>query len=133
MSSPARILVLDDNVDVAQGVGEILELSGHDVVIVHDGLSAVSAYSRGGIDVGLFDIRMPGMNGVEAFGEILRAQPGAKVIFMSGYADCDLVTRAMESGARGYLSKPFDPEAMLSLVDTVLASTAAASAPAAAI
>lgn len=119
MTNPARILVLDDNVDVAQGVGEILEMSGYDVILVHDGQNAVSTYCNGGIDVGLFDIRMPGMNGVEAYLEIRRSRPDANVIFMSGYADNELVMTAMSNGARGYLSKPFEPEAMLELLSEV--------------
>jgi len=119
MTNPARILVLDDNVDVAQGVGEILEMSGYDVILVHDAQNAVSAYCNGGIDVGLFDIRMPGMNGVEAYLEIRRSRPNANVIFMSGYADNELVMTALNNGARGYLSKPFEPEAMLELLSEV--------------
>jgi DNA-binding response OmpR family regulator len=117
-----RILVLDDNVDVAQGVGEILELSGYEVVLVHDGLSAVAAYRNGGIDFGLFDIRMPGMNGVEAYLEIRRTHPDAKIVMMSGYADDTLVNTALDNGAIGLLSKPFDPEVMLAHVNNVQSS-----------
>ncbi len=113
------ILVLDDNVDVAQGVADILEMCGYAVVQVHDGPSAVAAFLGGGIDMGLFDVRMPGMNGVEAFLEIKRQAPAAAVILMSGYADEDLVKLAMDNGALGLLSKPFEPEDMLSRIEDV--------------
>ena len=113
------ILVLDDNVDVAQGVADILEMCGYTVVQVHDGPSAVSAYLAGGIDIGLFDVRMPGMNGVEAFLEIKRQAPAAAVILMSGYADEDLVKLAIDNGALGLLSKPFEPEDMLNRIEDV--------------
>ncbi|MBX9925728.1 MAG: response regulator [Hyphomicrobiaceae bacterium] len=113
------ILVLDDNVDVAQGVADILEMCGYSVVQVHDGPSAVAAYLAGGIDMGLFDVRMPGMNGVEAFLEIKRQAPAAAVILMSGYADEDLVKLAIDNGALGLLSKPFEPEDMLNRIEDV--------------
>ncbi len=113
------ILVLDDNVEVAQGVADILEMCGYTVVQVHDGQSAVTTYLAGGIDIGLFDIRMPGMNGVEAFLAIKRELLSAAVILMSGYADEDLVAKAIENGALGLLSKPFEPEDMLNRIEDI--------------
>jgi CheY-like chemotaxis protein len=113
MESSNAVLVLDDNVDVAQGVADILELSGYAVTMVHDGPSAVSAYCNTKFDLGLFDVRMPGMNGVEAFMEIRRHVPDASVLLMSGYADDDLIATALTSGALGILSKPFEPDDML--------------------
>jgi CheY-like chemotaxis protein len=113
MSKPVRVLVLDDNIDVAQGVAEILELSGYQVTLVHDALSAVDAYCGGNVDMGLFDVRMPGMNGVEAFHEIRRRRPDASILLMSGFADDDLVSSALTNGALGLLSKPFEPDEML--------------------
>ncbi len=119
MTHPIRVLVLDDNVDVAQGVAEILELSGYHVTLVHDGLSAVSAYCGGNVDMGLFDVRMPGMNGVEAFHEIKRQRPNASILLMSGFADDELVTSALTNGALGLLSKPFEPDEMLARLEQV--------------
>jgi CheY-like chemotaxis protein len=112
-----KILVLDDNIDVAQGVADILEMCGYAVTQVHDGESAVAAYCAGNFDLGLFDVRMPGMNGVEAFLEIKRQRPDASVILMSGYADDQLVASALDNGALGLLSKPFEPEEMLNCVE----------------
>lgn len=119
MSSNVKILVLDDNIDVAQGVGEILEMSGYDVTLVHDGKSAVSTYCEGQFDVGLFDVRMQGMNGVEAFLEIKRQHPNASIILMSGYADDNLIESAFNNGVLGLLSKPFEPDEMLDQVGKI--------------
>lgn len=116
-----RVLVLDDNVDVACSVRDILEMCDHEVVVVHDGPAAVAAYLSAEFDIALFDIRMPGMNGVEAFLTILEERPDACVVFMSGYADKDLVETGMKSGAKGFLSKPFDPDIMIELVTNVVA------------
>ena len=116
MTDTLRILVLDDNVEVAEGVAEILEISGYDVRLVHDGESAVTAFCSGQFDMGLFDVRMPGKNGVEAYLEIRESFPNAKIALMSGYAEDSVVQTALDNGALGLLCKPFDPEAMLELV-----------------
>lgn len=116
MDGSNAVLVLDDNIDVAQGVTDILELCGYDVTMVHDGPSAVSAYRNAKFSLGLFDVRMPGMNGVEAFMEIRKYVPDASVLLMSGYADDTLVEAALSSGALGILSKPFEPDDMLERV-----------------
>jgi DNA-binding NtrC family response regulator len=126
MKAQLRILVLDDAVDVAQGIAEILDLFDYDVVLAHDGPTAIEVYNTRDIDIGLFDIRMPGMNGVEAFLEVRRQHADAKIIMMSGYADDDLITCALENGARGLLAKPFDPDAMLDIVNGIVSETSVA-------
>lgn len=118
MKNGIRILVLDDNVDVALGLAEILELHDYDVTVVHDGKSAVSAFTNGQIDLGLFDVRMPGMNGVEAFIEIRRRDPHATVLLMSGYADDEIIETALKNGALGLLAKPFEPDELLSRLES---------------
>ena len=122
MKNGVRILVLDDNVDVALGLAEILELHDYDVTVVHDGKSAVSAFNKHKIDLGLFDVRMPGMNGVEAFIEIRRRNPDAIVLLMSGYADDEIIETALKNGALGLLSKPFEPDELLSKLESAQAS-----------
>lgn len=118
--TPLHILVLDDHIDVAQGIAEILDLFGYEVTLAHNGPAAISAYNNQNIDVGLFDIRMPGMNGVEAFLQIRKQHPNANIIMMSGYADDELVDCALKNGAHGLLPKPFEPEGMLAKVSEVL-------------
>lgn len=116
MATCKHILVLDDNVDVAQGVADILDLCGYRVTMAHNGPAAIEAFDQGDIDLGIFDIRMPGMNGVQAFLEIRRRHPGAHVIMMSGYADEGLIESALENGALGLLPKPFEPDALIDRV-----------------
>jgi CheY-like chemotaxis protein len=121
VKNQVRILVLDDNVDVALGLAEILELHDYVVTVVHDGKSAVSAFTDGKIDLGLFDVRMPGMNGVEAFIEIRRRDPHATVLLMSGYADDEMIETALKNGALGLLAKPFEPDELLSRLESAQA------------
>jgi two-component system response regulator HydG len=128
MTDTLKILVLDDHVEVAESLGEILELIGHEVTLVHSGLDAVRAFLGRHFDFGLFDVKMPGMNGVESFLEIKRQRPDARIVMMSGYADDGLIEKAIESGALGLLKKPFEPDDLISKLDELVASQAAAGA-----
>lgn len=119
MSVERRVLVLDDNVDVAESLGEILELNGYQVALAHDGASAVEIYFEKGIEIGLFDVKMPGMNGVEAFLAIKQRDPNARIVMMSGYADDGLIAAALNNGAIGLLGKPFEAEDMLAAISGI--------------
>jgi CheY-like chemotaxis protein len=117
MANQMNILVLDDHVDVAASIGEILELDGHQVTLVHNGESAVAAFSRKSFDLGLFDVKMPGMNGVESFIEIRKFRPNANVVMMSGFADDGVIEKALKNGARGLLRKPFEVEDLMAKLE----------------
>ena len=122
MSASLVILVLDDHVDVAESLGEILELKGHTAKIVHCGPDAVEAFRKVMFDLAIFDVKMPGMNGVEAFLAIKNFRPDARIVMMSGYADDGLVARAMDGGALGLLRKPFAIEDLMTRVDAIAAA-----------
>jgi two-component system response regulator HydG len=126
-----NILVLDDHVEVAESLGEILELENHKVMLVHDGLSAVKAFREHQFDLGFFDIKMPGLNGVDSFLEIKKIKPLARIIMMSGFADDKLVSKAFDNGALGLLRKPFEVEELLAKLAEA-ASLCAPGSPAAA-
>jgi two-component system, NtrC family, response regulator HydG len=113
MAKPLKILVLDDHLDVAASLGEILELDGHEVTLAHNGLSAVAAYNASPFDLGLFDVKMPGMNGVDSFMEVRKRRPEANVVMMSGYADDGVIEKAIKHGARGILRKPFEVDELM--------------------
>ena len=113
MTRSLNILVLDDHIEVAESLGEILELERHTVTLVHDGLSAVQAFREHNFDLGFFDIKMPGLNGVESFLEIKKDRPSARVIMMSGFADDELISKALDNGALALLRKPFDVDELL--------------------
>ena len=74
-----RILVLDDHVEMAEAVAELLEFEGHSMRIVHNGSEAVEAFRQEPFDLAFFDIRMPGMNGVEAFIAVKNEYPNASI------------------------------------------------------
>ena len=106
MKRSLRILVVDDDADNANSMGELLEMEGHRPLVVHDGESAIAAYLKEDFDIAFMDVMMPGKNGVESFLEIKRLKPGARVYMMTGYSVEQLLQQAIAGGAMGVFSKP---------------------------
>jgi PAS domain S-box-containing protein len=114
----ARILVADDNHDAADSLAMILEMSGHEVRVVHDGRSALSVARTFRPDTALLDIGMPHMNGYEV-ARALRQEPwGASLtlIALTGWGQASDRKRAIDAGFDRHLTKPVDPEALQSLL-----------------
>lgn len=119
MTRPMRILVVDDDVDNACSMGELFELEGHSVMVVHSGEAAIGAWLAEDFDIAFMDVMMPGKNGVESFLEIRRSKPGAKVYMMTGYSVEQLLQQAIAGGALGVLTKPVDSGKLLNALDSV--------------
>lgn len=119
MTHPLNILVVDDDFDNAASLGELFEMEGHNVHVVHNGEDAIVAYCRESFDVAFMDVMMPGKNGVESFLEIRRLKPAARVFMMTGYSVEELLVQAMRGGAMGVLEKPFDAGEVLRLAENV--------------
>ncbi|MCA2215330.1 response regulator [Jidongwangia harbinensis] len=124
MKPPVRVLVADDQTLLRAGLRGICESEPGIVVAgeAADGAAAVAAVRAGGIDVVLMDLRMPGMDGVEATRQ-LTADPGASagvaVLVLTTFETDEHVLDAVAAGARGYLGKDADPEVLLDGIRTV--------------
>jgi two-component system, NtrC family, response regulator HydG len=101
-----RILVVDDDRDHAESIADILAMHGHEVEMAFTGEEAVRRFAQGGFDLTLMDVKLPGMNGIEAFFEIRRSRSDARVIMMTGFSVEELLSQAMLNGAHGVLYKP---------------------------
>jgi CheY-like chemotaxis protein/two-component sensor histidine kinase len=113
-----RILVADDNEDAANSLAMILEMSGHDVRVVHDGRAAVSVAHTFRPDTVLLDIGMPQLNGYEV-AQALRQEPwggGIWLIALTGWGQESDRRRAIDAGFDHHLTKPVDPDALESLL-----------------
>jgi two-component system, NtrC family, response regulator HydG len=113
------IFIVDDDVDFAESLAEILELEGHTCEMVHDGEAALEKIKEKKFDLTFMDIKLPGKNGVESFMDIKKIRPDAKVIMMTGYSVEELLNQAVENGAWGILYKPLDLDKALSMVKKV--------------
>jgi DNA-binding NarL/FixJ family response regulator len=99
------VLLAEDHVETAGQLHLLLQRDFDVVALVEDGEALVSAAARLTPDVIVTDIRMPGLNGIEACVLILRDHPKARVIFVTVHAEPTLVARGLAAGALGYVLK----------------------------
>jgi len=112
----ARVLVVDDEIDAADGVKDILEAEGHLVGVAHDGASAMQAASMMNPDVALVDLRLKGEYGLDVI-EALRAKyPDMIFVVQTGNSDAQVVISALRQGVYDYLVKPLEPDQLISVV-----------------
>lgn len=112
--SPARrtILIVDDNVDAANSVAELLNLLGNDAKVVHDGTTALDAIEETVPDIVLLDISLPDIDGFEVARRI-RAQhqnAGITLIALTGWGQDSDKDQSIEAGFDGYWVKPVSLE-----------------------
>lgn len=114
-----RILIVDDEENMLTTLADILVDEGYKVSTAGTGEEAVEICSKEAHEIILMDVRMPGIDGVEAFRQIRRHQEGVRVILMSAYSIDALKEAAIDDGAIAFLSKPLDLEKVISLVGEV--------------
>ncbi len=117
-AKPIRILLADDHTLFRQGMRALLD-SVPDLELIGEagtGEEAVVRVAELRPDVVLMDIKMPGVNGIEATRRILAADPRAAVIVLTMFEDDDSVVAALRAGARGYVLKGADETEMLRVV-----------------
>jgi PAS domain S-box-containing protein len=115
----ARVLVVDDNVDSANSLAEVLRLWGYRALSVHDGRAALEAVRSYRPRFVLLDIGLPGMDGYQVAAQLQQERDGAGLclIALTGYGQEQDRTRALESGFDQHLTKPVDLAALRRLLD----------------
>jgi len=102
-----RILVAEDETIIRLDLKEILERAGFEVCAeARDGDEAVALAAREKPDLAILDVKMPGLDGIEAARRILGERP-IPIVILTAYGQDELVSRAVEAGVFGYLVKPF--------------------------
>jgi DNA-binding NtrC family response regulator len=119
IGSAERILIVDDEKSMRVTLAAILRDEGYDVTTAATGEEAVALCAKESFSVVLMDVRMPGINGVEAFRRIRRHQPGVRVILMSAYSVEALRDAALDEGAIAFLTKPLALETVVNLIREV--------------
>ena len=119
-AGPASILLVEDNVDAAEALAELLRLWGHEVEVAHDGADAVRVAQERRPDVVLLDIGLPGMDGYQVAGA-LRSLPdlhGALIVALTGYGQESDRQRSRQAGFDNHLVKPVDLEELRRLIES---------------
>ena len=103
-----RLLVVDDEKNLREGLAEHLRDTGYEVVCAGNGEEGWKLFNNGDIDLVITDLKMPGISGDELMKRILARSPGFPVIILTGHGTIDIAVAAMHQGAWDFLSKPVD-------------------------
>ncbi len=113
-----RVLIVDDHPMVRHGLTGVLARAADIEVVdaVADGALAADAAAAGRADIVLMDLSMPGMDGIQATGEVLARCPKARVVVLTSFAEQARVVAALQAGAVGYLLKDTEPDDLVQAV-----------------
>lgn len=109
-TTPARILIIDDEESILDGCRQALEKSGYEVTTTSDGHEGIGLARARKPDLAFIDLKMPGCSGMDVIELLSKEIPGIVLIVITGYASIVSAVEAMKKGAYDYLPKPFTPD-----------------------
>jgi len=116
-----RVLLVDDDQEFLNTLRMFLSLKGYDVTTASSGMEAVSQVSRREFDVMVADVSMPEMDGLETMEQVWLKDRHLPVVIITGVGTIENAVRAIQKGAFHYITKPFDPNSL----ETILSSATA--------
>jgi len=115
-----RVLITDDTAFMRMTLRNVLEKNGYEIAAeAEDGLQAIEKYKATKPDLVTMDITMPNMDGITAIKKIMEIDPEAKIIVVSAMGQKALVIEALNSGARDFIVKPFQPDRIVEALQKV--------------
>lgn len=119
MTQPTRFLVVDDNLEFAQNLCELLSLNGYEGVAAADAEQALSLLMRHSFHGVFTDLRLPGQSGVELIEEVRRRGLPVPMVLMTAFPEETQVVRARHAGALEVLAKPVTAEHWLAVASQI--------------
>ncbi len=116
-----KIMTVDDSSTVRSVLNKALSGAGYQVIEAYDGQDAVEKLAREDIDLLVTDLNMPNMGGVELI-KFVRQQPGKRfmpIIMLTSESQQEMKVAGKKAGASGWVTKPFQPEQLLSVIQMV--------------
>lgn len=108
-----KILLVDDEVKFLKAVSERLSIKGFDVTTATNGDEAIDAANKGGFDVAVLDLQMPGTDGAQVLKILKQNHKFIEIIMLTGHATVDSAVECTKLGAFKYLEKPYDFDKMV--------------------
>ncbi|MDM3885317.1 sigma-54 dependent transcriptional regulator [Pseudomonas sp. BCRC 81390] len=112
-----KVLLVEDDRVLRQALGDTLDIGGFIYQAVGSAEEALEAVQQQAFSLVVSDVNMPGMDGHQLLAQLRRQQPQLPVLLMTAHAAVERAVEAMRQGAADYLVKPFEPKALLSLVE----------------
>jgi two-component system phosphate regulon sensor histidine kinase PhoR len=116
METPARLLVVDDEMGIREACKRALVAEGYAVDLAEDGNLGLQKIKAAPYDLILMDLMMPGIGGLDLIKKTNEIDPEIIIVVITGYATIETAVEATKRGAYDYLPKPFTPEALTALV-----------------
>lgn len=117
MEQKFQILIVDDDVELASNLQDILEAKGYSTAVANDGQTALSHCREKVLDLALIDIRLPDTYGVKLVGRFSKLSPRTEFIIMTGYASLETAIESVQQRRIiAYETKPLDVEHLLALI-----------------
>lgn len=116
------ILLIEDELEVAEMAAEMLGSQGYRVIVTHDGVAALKIYERIGRQIALviLDFFLPILDGDAVFDELRALNPDISVVLSSGFAEQTKISSMLTQGLRGFIPKPYTSERLLMQVRSIL-------------
>jgi len=111
------ILIVDDEQEVREKLGQILTRKGYQVAVAEDGQEALDKFKELGTKIVICDIIMPKIDGIEFLKQVRSRNFSIEVIMITGHSSMERCVEAIENGASGYLRKPFQVEDVLRSIE----------------
>ena len=103
-----KILLVDDEIKFLQAISDRLSMKGFDVTTAGNGEDAIKAAKKGGFDVAVLDLQMPGIGGEQVLRILKQNHKYIEIIMLTGHATVDSAVECTKLGAFKYLEKPYD-------------------------
>ena len=124
-----RILVVEDEENLALGLRDALIHAGYEVDVAHDGPGALKRIREGRFDLAVLDLMLPGKNGLEVLRELRQERHDIRVLILTALSGESDVVRGFELGADDYMPKPFSPRELVARVQAQFRRQAMDTAP----
>ncbi len=118
--APGNILIVDDDRNLLELMGMMLQSAGYEVTTAHDGEGALSAVKGDAFDLAVVDLRLPGTDGISLMREFHQINPEMPVIILTAHSSVKSAVEAIRMGAFNYLAKPFDLDELLLQIERAL-------------
>ncbi|MCH8976784.1 MAG: response regulator [Proteobacteria bacterium] len=116
---PMRILVVDDDRDFAESMGDLITLEGHQPILAYNGIEALEIFKQNNIDLILIDYMMPGLNGIETLSEIRKLNSAVPVVMITAFANKEFIDDAKQQGVIDILNKPFNVNKLMEIISNI--------------
>ncbi len=117
---PGNILIVDDDRNLLELMGMMLQSADYEVTTSHDGEGALSAVKGQAFDLAVVDLKLPGTDGISLMRELHQVNPEMPVIILTAHSSVKSAVEAIRMGAFNYLAKPFDLDELLLQIERAL-------------